>query len=99
MTRCFSTPVPVNGFVHIYFNTVTVRMKDSDMVQSIRTSLGCCKLVQPQRFSVVLINVSATAVNVTQANLCRIKALRSSQTIKRKRLGIIRHKSSFTPPM
>ena len=52
-------------------------------------SLGGSKLVQPQRFSVVLSNAIAMAVHVAQAVLRRIKVLRCSEPIQRKSLGVI----------
>ncbi len=60
-------------------------------------SLGGSELKKPQPFSVVL-GYSANAIGVEAAELalCRIKALRCSQPIKRSRLGIILRKSSLT---
>jgi len=99
VTRCLGAPVPANGFRHVCSNTETVLVTDCDRVQCFGMSLGGSKLEQPQRFSVVLSNATATAVHIAQSALCAIKALRCSQPIKRNRLGVIHSKSSFTQMM
>ena len=67
--------------------------------QCLRMSLGGSKVVPPQRFSVVVSNAVSTVVQDAQSVLCRIKALRCSQPIKRNRLGVIPRKSSCTVTM
>jgi hypothetical protein len=62
-------------------------------------SLGGSKLVQPQRFSVVLSNAKASVVHVALAALRLIKVLRCSEPIQRNRLGVIPRNASFTPPI
>ncbi len=59
-------------------------------------ALGGSKLVQPQRFSVVLSNAMAYTVHEAQAVLCPIKVLRCSQPIQRKSLGVILRNASCT---
>ena len=99
VTRCLGAPVPANGFGLALTNTLTFRVTGSDTVQCKRMSLGGSKLVPPQRFSVVFSNAIAMVVHVAQAVLCAIKALRCSQPMKRKRLGVILRKSSSAKMM
>ncbi len=62
--------------------------------------MGGSKLEPPQRFNVVSSNALATVVQKAKFVLCVIKALRCSQLIQRKRLGVIHSKSSsFNPTM
>ena len=100
VTRCLCAPVPANGFGLVCRNaSLTVLVTKSDIEQCCRMSLGGSKLVQPQRFSLVLSNAKALVVHVAQAALCPIKVLRCSQPIQRKSLGAILRNASFTPPI
>ena len=95
-TRCLRAPVPANGFCLVFTNALTVLVKDSDIEQCCRMSLGGSKLVPPQRFSVVFSNAKAMLVHVAQHVMRRIKVLRCSQPIQRKSLGVIPRNASFT---
>jgi hypothetical protein len=64
-----------------------------------RLSLGGSKLVQPQRFSVVLSNAKACRVHVAQAELRPIKVLRCREPKQRKSLGVILRNASYTLPI
>ncbi len=98
-TRCLCAPVPANGCGLVFTNALTVLVTDSDQAQCARMSLGGSKLVQPQRFSVVLSNAKAFVVHVAQAVLRPIKVLRCSEPIQRKSLGVIPRNASSTPPI
>ena len=78
---------------------MTVPVTGSDTGQSCRMSLGGSKLVQPQRFSVVLSNAIAMVVHDAQSVLRLIKVLRCSEPIQRNRLGVILRNASSTPPI
>ena len=58
--------------------------------------MGGSKLVQPQRFSVVLSYAKATAAHPAQGDLRPIKVLRCRQPIQHKSLGVILRNASFT---
>jgi hypothetical protein len=88
VTRCLCTPVPANGFVLVFTNASTVLVTGSDIEQCCRMPLGGSKLVQPQRFSVVLSNAKAIVVHVAQAELRLIKVPRCSEPIKRNRVFV-----------
>ncbi len=62
-------------------------------------SLGGSKLVQPQRYSVVLSNAKAFVVHGAQAVLRPIKVLRCSEPIQRKSFGVILRNTSLTKPI
>ena len=97
VTRCLCAPVPANGFGLVFANaSLTVLVKGSDLEQYMRMSLGGSKLVQPQRFSKVLINANAMLVHDAQAVLRLIKVLRCSEPIQRKSLGVILRNASCT---
>ena len=83
----------------MFTNTPTFLVAVSDHVQCLVMSLGGSKLIPPQRFSVVSSNAIAAVVHGTQSVLSRIKALRCSQPIQRKRLGVILRKPSFAEVM
>ena len=71
----------------------------SDVGQCLTMALSGSKLVQPQRFSVVFGNAKAMVVHVAKMPLRPIKVLRSSEPIKRNRLGAIRRNASLTTVM
>ena len=58
--------------------------------------MGGSKLVQPQRFSVVLSNAIAIVVHEAQAVLRSVKVLCSSESIKHNRLDVIVRNESYT---
>ena len=58
--------------------------------------MGGSKLVQPQRFSVVLSNAKAVIAHVAQVVLRHIKVLRCSEPKKRNSLGVILRNASST---
>ena len=96
VTRCLCAPVPANGFGLVYRNASTALVIDSDIEQCCRISLGSSKLVQPQRFSVVLSNAKALVVHVAHAVLRPIKVLRCSEPIQLNSLGVILRNASCT---
>ena len=98
-TRCLCAPVPATSFGLVFSNTSTFLVTVSDMEQCIRMSLGGSKLVPPQRFSAVFSDAKAMVVDVAQAVLCAIKALRCSQPKKCNRLGVILRSSPSTHTM
>ena len=61
--------------------------------------MGGSKLLQPQRFSLVLSNAKAMDVHVAQIVLRLIEVLRCSQPIQRNRLDVIPHNASSTKPI
>ena len=89
-SRCLCAPVPANGFVLVFRNTSTATVvQDTDIEQCCRMSLGGSKLVQPQRFMVVLMNAMAFVVHAAQVALRLIKVLCCSEPKQANRLGVI----------
>ncbi len=96
VTRCLCAPVPANGCRLVFRNASTELVKASDIEQCYRMSLGGSKLIQPQRFSVVLSNAKAYVVHLAQVPLRLIKVLRCSEPKQRKSLGSILCNASYT---
>ena len=99
VTSCLCAPVPANRFGLIFTNASTVLVKDSDIEQCNRMSLGGSKLVQPQRFSEVLSNAMAIVVHAAQVPLRPIQVLHCSEPKQRKSLGVILRNASCTMPI
>ena len=96
ISSCLCAPVPANGCGLVFRNASTELVKASDIEQCYRMSLGGSKLVQPQRFSVVLSNALAYVVHLAQVPLRLIKVLRCSEPKQRKSLGSIPRNASYT---
>ena len=56
VTCCLCAPVPANGCGLVFTIASTVLVKESDIQQCPRMSLGGSKMEEPQRFSVIFIN-------------------------------------------